>query len=310
MSTLSARLPRIPRLSPYARREAIVFYLCISPWIIGFLVFLAYPVFRSLYLAFTRYQIGHAPVWIGFNNFNTLAHDRLFWKSLSVTTEFVLGSVPGSNLIALGIAMLLAQKIRGIGIWRTIYFLPSVVSLVAISVLWYFVFNPQYGIVNTFLDYLGIKGPGWYTSETWAMPTIILISWWMVGTQIIIYLAGLKGIPQEYYEAVEVDGGGPWSKFRHITIPLLSPVIFFNLVNGFIGAFQVFDQAWILSAGSGRPNNATLTYMLNLYKQAFEFGSMGYASALAWVLFIIIMAFTVLILRSSSFWVYYEAERK
>jgi len=310
MSTFAARLPRLPKMSAYARREAIIFYLCIAPWLIGFLVFLAYPIFRSLYLSFTRYQIGHPTVWIGLDNFKHMAADKLFWKSLSVTTEYVLGSVPGSNLVALGIAMLLAQKIRGISIWRTIYFLPSVVSVVAISVLWYFVFNPQYGIVNSLLDMIGIKGPGWYVSETWAMPTIILISWWMVGTQIIIYLAGLKGIPQEYYEAVEVDGGGPWAKFRHITIPLLSPVVFFNVVMGFIGAFQVFDQAWILSAGSGRPNNATLTYMLNLYKQAFEFGSMGYASALAWVLFVIIMILTALVLRSSSLWVFYEAEKK
>jgi multiple sugar transport system permease protein len=309
MSTVAARL-RPPGMSGYARREALAFYLCVSPWIVGFLIFLAYPTVRSLYLAFTRYQIGHAPVWIGLDNFDRLAHDDLFWKSLTVTGEFVLGSVPGSNLIALGIAMLLAQKIRGIGAWRTIYFLPSVVSIVAISVMWYYVFNPQYGIINALLDYIGIRGPGWYTSETWAMPTIILISWWMVGTQIIIYLAGLKGIPQEYYEAVEVDGGGPWSKFRHITLPLLSPVIFFNVVNGFIGAFQVFDQAYILGAGTGRPNNATLTYMLNLYRQAFQFGSMGYASALAWVLFIIIMILTAFVLRSSSLWVYYEAERK
>jgi multiple sugar transport system permease protein len=293
-----------------ARREAIVFYLCVSPWIIGFLVFLVYPTFRSLYLAFHHYQIGHDPVWTGFENFRRMADDELFWKSLGVTIKYVLGSVPGSNIIALAIAMLLAQKIRGISFWRTIYFLPSVVSVVAISVLWYYVFNPQYGIVNSLLDYVGIKGPGWYTSEAWAMPTIILISWWMVGTQIVIYLAGLKGIPQEYYEAVEVDGGGAWSKFRHITLPLLSPVVFFNVVMGVIGAFQVFDQAWILSAGSGRPNNATLTYMLNLYKQAFEFGSLGYASALAWVLFVIIMALTALVLRSSSLWVYYEAERK
>jgi multiple sugar transport system permease protein len=310
MSSLSARLPRRPRLSAYARREAIIFYLCISPWLLGFLIFLAYPTFRSLYLAFTRFQVGHTPTWIGFDNFTKLAHDDLFWKSLGVTLKYVIGSVPGSNLVALGIAMLLAQKIRGISIWRTIYFLPSVVSVVAISVLWYYVFNPQYGIVNSLLDMIGIKGPGWYTSETWAMPTIILISWWMVGTQIIIYLAGLKGIPQEYYEAVEVDGGGPWAKFRHITIPLLSPVVFFNVVMGFIGAFQVFDQAWILSAGLGRPNNATLTYMMNLYKQAFEFGNMGYASALAWVLFVIIMLLTALVLRSSSLWVFYEAEKK
>lgn len=310
MSAIAERRSRLPRLSPMARREALIFYLCITPWIIGFLIFLAYPVFRSLFLAFHHYQIGHPATWNGLDNFRRMSNDPLFSKSIGVTVEFVIGSVPGSNLIALGIAMLLARNIRGIGIWRTIYFLPSVVSIVAVSVLWSYVFNPQYGIVNSLLAMIGIKGPGWYTSETWAMPTIILISWWMVGTQIIIYLAGLKGIPQEYYEAVEVDGGGPWSKFRHITLPLLSPVIFFNVVNGFIGAFQVFDAAWILGAGSGRPNNATLTYMLNLYKQAFEFGNLGYASALAWVLFVIIMVLTGLVLRSSSLWVYYEAERK
>jgi len=307
---MRTRLLRLPRMSPLARREAVLFYLCISPWIIGFLVFLAYPVFRSLFLAFHNYKIGHDPVWNGIDNFQRMADDPLFSKSFTVTLQYVIGSVPGSNLIALGIAMLLAQKIRGVGIWRTIYFLPSVVSIVAISVLWSYVFNPQYGIVNSLLDMIGIEGPGWYTSETWAMPTIVLISWWMVGTQIIIYLAGLKGIPQEYYEAVEVDGGGPWSKFRHVTIPLLSPVIFFNMVMGFIGAFQVFDAAWILGSGSGRPNNATLTYMLNLYKQAFEFGNLGYASALAWVLFVVIMALTALVLRSSALWVYYEAEKE
>jgi multiple sugar transport system permease protein len=310
MRSSALRPPRRSRLTPLARREALVFYLCISPWLIGLLVFMIYPIFRSLYLAFTRYQIGHDPVWIGLDNFRRLLDDALFWKSLGVTVQYVIGSVPGSNLVALGVALLLAQKIRGVGVWRTIYFLPSVVSIVAVSVMWYYVFNPQYGIVNGLLEMIGIDGPGWYTSETWAMPTIILISWWMVGTQVVIYLAGLKGIPQEYYEAVEVDGGGVWSKFRHITLPLLSPVIFFNVINGFIGAFQVFDQAFILGAGSGRPNNATLTYMLNLYKQAFEYGAMGYASSLAWVLFVIIMILTMFILRSSSVWVYYEAERK
>ncbi len=280
----------------------------IMPWLIGFIVFLAYPMVRSFYLSFTRYQIGREPVWIGLDNFSALSDDPFFSKSLSVTLWYVIGSVPGANLIALGIAMLLAQRIRGVSVWRTIYFLPSVVSIVAVSVLWFYVFNPQYGIVNNFLEYIGIKGPGWFTSETWALPTIILISWWMVGTQIVIYLAGLKGIPQEFYEAVEVDGGGPWTKFRHITIPMLSPTIFFNLVLGFIGAFQVFDSAWIVTRGG--PNNATRTYMFNIYKEAFEFGNLGYASTLAWVLFVIIMIFTALIIRSSSLWVYYEAEQR
>ena len=308
MSLLKARILRPMPASANARREALVFYLCIMPWVIGFVIFLAYPMARSLYLSFTRYQIGREPVWIGLDNFRALSDDPFFVKSLQVTGWYVIGSVPGANLIALGIAMLLAQKIRGVSIWRTIYFLPSVVSIVAVSVLWFYVFNPQYGIVNNFLESIGIKGPGWFTSETWALPTIIIISWWMVGTQIVIYLAGLKGIPQEFYEAVEVDGGGPWTKFRHITVPMLSPTIFFNLVLGFIGAFQVFDSAWIVTRGG--PNNATRTYMFNIYKEAFEFGNLGYASTLAWVLFVIIMVLTALIIRSSSLWVYYEAEQR
>jgi multiple sugar transport system permease protein len=297
-------------LSAAARREAITFYICISPWLIGFLVFVAYPMLRSLYLALTRYQIGTDPVPIGLDNFAQLATDKNFWQSLRVTVLYVLGSVPGSTIIAIAIAMLLAQKIRFVNTWRTIYFLPSVVSAVAVAVLWSYVFQPDFGLINTLLRYLGIQGPGWLTSEDWALPSLIFMSWWTIGGQIVIYLAGLKNIPKELYEVASIDGAGPWSKFRHVTIPMLSPTILFNLVLGFIGAFQVFDGPFVLTNGAGGPNNATLTYMLNLYKQAFEFGSLGFASALAWVLFVIIMILTALIIRSSSIWVYYEAERR
>lgn len=290
-----------------ARREALTFYLLISPWFIGLLLFIVYPMGRSLYLSLTRYHIGREPVFIGLDNFSRLLQDPDFWLSLRVTTIYVIGSVAGSTLIALGVAMLLARPIRGVRVWRTIYFVPSVVAPIAVAVLWFYVFNPQYGLVNTLLGYIGIKGPGWITSEDWALPSLIFMSWWTVGGQVIIYLAGLKNIPKEYYEVAQIDGAGPGSRFRHITVPLLSPVILFNVVLGLIGAFQVFEGPLVLT--NGGPNKATLTYMLNLYRQAFQMGSLGYASALAWILFLIIMVLTALVLRSSSMWVFYESER-
>ncbi len=308
MAALSRVTKRLPQMSPSARREALTFYLMISPWVIGFLLFIAYPAFRSLYLSFTHYLVGREPTLHGFANFSRMMDDPKFWQSMKITALYVLGSVPGSTVIAIAIAMLLAQKIRMVNVWRTIYFLPSVVSPVAVAVLWFYVFNPQYGLVNTLLDYIGIEGPGWIFDKDWALITVIFMSWWTVGGQIVIYLAGLKGIPRELYEAVEVDGGGPWAKFWNVTIPMLSPTIFFNVVLALIAAFQIFEGPWILTRGG--PDDATLTYMLNLYRQAFEFGNFGYASALAWVLFVIIMFFTLLIFRSSSLWVYYEAERK
>jgi multiple sugar transport system permease protein len=299
---------RLSRLSPAERREALTFYMMISPWLIGFLVFVAYPTLRSLYLSFTRYFVGREPSFIGVDNFSRMFGNDDFWQALKVTGLYVLGSVPGSTIIAIGVAMLLAQNIRFVSMWRTIYFLPSVVSPVAVAVLWFYVFNPQYGLVNTLLDYVGIQGPGWVFDKDWALITIIFMSWWTLGGQIVIYLAGIKGIPKEFYEAVEVDGGGAWAKFRHITIPLLSSTIFFNVVLALIGSFQIFEGPWILTRGG--PDDATLTYMLHLYKQAFEFGNFGYASALAWMLFMIILVLTTLVFRSSSLWVYYEAERR
>jgi multiple sugar transport system permease protein len=294
-------------MTPAARREAFTFYVMILPWVIGFAIFIAYPLARSLYLSFTNFYIGRTPDFIGSDNFDRLLHDDAFWISIRVTTLYVIGSVPGSTIIAIGVSMLLAQKVRLVSMWRTIFFLPSVVAPVAVAVLWFYVFNPEYGLINTLLSYVGVTGPGWITNEKWALPSLIIMSWWTIGGQVIIYVAGLKNIPQELYEVADLDGAGAWSKFWHVTIPMLSPTIFFNVVLGFIGAFQTFDGAWILTRGG--PNRATLTYMINLYKEAFELGSMGYASALAWVLFIIIMLLTLLILRTSSLWVYYEGER-
>ncbi len=305
---MSVLTRRFSTMNPAAKREAYTFYLLILPWLLGFLIFYAYPTLRVLYLSLTQYNIGREPVFIGLGNFSRLAGDSDFWHSLRVTLLYVLGRVPGSTILAIGIAMLLAQRIRWVSWWRTIYFLPSVVAPVAVAVLWFYVFNPQYGLINTLLGYVGIEGPGWVTSEDWALPSLIFMSWWTLGGQVIIYMAGLKNIPKELYEVAEIDGAGPWAKFWNVTIPMLSPTIFFNVVLAFIDSFQVFEGPLVLTDGG--PNKATLTYMLNLYGEAFEFGSLGYASALALILFVIILALTALIIRSSSLWVYYEAERE
>ncbi|HVU14977.1 MAG TPA: sugar ABC transporter permease [Phototrophicaceae bacterium] len=294
--------------SPLARREAFTFYVLIAPWLAGFLVFLAWPMVRSLYLSFTDYSLLAPPVWVGIQNYQRIFSDPDFWQSLKVTFEFALGSVPGGTIIALGIAMVLAQKLRGINFWRTIFFLPSILSSIAVAILWLYVFRPQDGLLNIVLSWFGIQGPDWVTSETWALPALIIMSWWTVGGQMVIYLAGLKGIPDTYYEAAEIDGANAWAKFRFVTIPMLSPTIFFNVILGIIGALQVFDIGWVMTQGG--PNKATLFYMINLYQRAFSYVEMGYASALAWILFIIIMAITLLVIRSSAAWVYYESEQR
>jgi multiple sugar transport system permease protein len=294
--------------SPMARREALTFYILIAPWLLGFLIFLAWPMVRSLYLSFTNYSLLAPPVWVGFQNYQRIFSDPDFWQSLKVTLVFALGSVPGGTIIALAIAMVLAQKLRGINFWRTIFFMPSILSSIAVAILWLYVFRPEGGLLNVVLSWFGINGPNWVTSEQWALPALILMSWWTIGGQIVIYLAGLKGIPDTYYEAAEIDGANAWAKFRFVTIPMLSPTIFFNVVLAIIGALQVFDVGWVMTRGG--PNKATLFYMINLYERAFRFVEMGYASALAWILFIIIMAITLLVIRSSAAWVYYEAGQK
>lgn len=292
--------------SPLARREAISFYLLILPWLIGFLVFLAYPMLRSLYLSFTSYNLLSPPQWVGLQNYQRIFADADFWQSLKVTLLYALGSVPGGTIIALALAMVLSQKLRGVNIWRTIFFMPSILSSIAVAILWLYIFRPEGGLLNILLGWLGIKGPDWLLSEQWALPALILMSWWSVGGQIVIYLAGLKGIPEVLYEAAEIDGAGDLAKFRFVTLPMLSPTIFFNVVLAIIGALQVFDVGWVLTRGG--PNNATLFYMINLYRRAFEFTQMGYASALAWILFVIIMGITLLVIRSSTLWVFYESE--
>ena len=301
-------LTRRIRMSPMARREALAFYVLISPWLLGFLIFLAYPMLRSLYLSFTNYNLLSPPVWVGWQNYERLFSDPKFWQSLRVTFVYALGSVPGSTIIALSLAMVLSQKLRGVNFLRTIFFMPSILSSIAVAVLWMYIFRPEGGMLNIVLGWFGIEGPDWLLSEQWALPALILMSWWSIGGQIVIYLAGLKVIPESLYEAAEIDGANGFAKFRFVTLPMLSPTIFFNVVLAIIAALQVFDVGWVMTRGG--PNDATLFYMINLYERAFQFVQMGYASALAWILFIIIMVITLLVIRSSALWVYYESEAK
>jgi multiple sugar transport system permease protein len=282
-------------------------YLWIAPWLIGFLLWRAWPMVDSFYLAFTNYELANSPDFTGFANIKKLINDDHFWQSLKVTFLYVLGTVPIGTSLALAAAMVLAQKLRGVNWWRTIYFMPSVVAGVTVAVMWAFIFNPDFGLLNEILSWFGIKGPGWLSDENWALPSVIVMGWWTgIGTQMVIYLAGLKGIPQSLYEAAEIDGAGQWAKFRNVTIPMLSPTILFNVIIQLIGAFRVIDPALVLTDGG--PNGATRFYVFNLYETAFEFTKMGYASLLAWVLFIIVMFFTFLTLRISDDKVYYESE--
>lgn len=291
-----------------SRREALDCYIFMSPVIIGLIVFMIGPMIASLYFSFTKYDILGAPKWIGLANYNGLFHDHLFWQSLKVSCIYAVTSVPLNLIFGLFLAILLNRKIKGIFVFRTIYYLPAVISGVAVSLLWMRIFNPNFGLLNWFLGLFGINGPQWLYSEHWALPAIILMSLWGVGGGMLINLAGLQSIPNDLYEASEIDGANKIKQFFHITIPMLSPIIFFNLVMGMISALQIFTEGYVMTGGG--PNNSTLFSVLYLYRNAFKYLDMGYASALAWVLFIIIMLLTLLVFKSSPMWVYYEGERK
>ncbi len=212
--------------------------------------------------------------------------------------------MPFGTILALAIAMLLNQKVRPLGFWRTTYYLPAVVSGVAVALIWGWVLQPEYGLFNNFLRAFGIQGPRWFLSEDWAIIGLVLIALWGTGTNMLLYLAGLQSIPTELQEAAKIDGAGAWGVFRHVTLPLLTPTVFFNVITNIIGSYQVFNNAYVLT--NGGPNNATLTMVLYLYRQAFQLFKFGYASAVAWALFAIILVFTLLVMRSSRWWVHYE----
>lgn len=312
----SATVPsRRRRMSKGARREAIIFYLCISPFILGFLFFTFIPMLSSLILSFTQWNILTPPHFIGLQNYITaLTDDPKVMISLKVTVKYAIVAVPLKLTIALMLAILLNEATKGVNFFRTAFYLPAIVSSVAIAVLWQWILNPKFGPVNGLLGIFGIHGPQWFTDPKWALWGLVLMSGWGVGGEMLIFLAGLKGIDKQLYEAAELDGAGRIPRFFRITIPMLSSTIFFNLVLSIIGAFQTFDTAYVLStarAGTlGGPSNSTLFYMLYVYNRAFAGQMMGYASALGWILFAILLLLIAGVLRSSDLWVFYEAERK
>ena len=277
----------------------------VLPWFIGFLAFTLLPFLSSIGLSFVHWSLLGSPRWVGLSNYTKLLTDDVRFNSALVNTvSYTLVTVPLKQVMALSIAVLLNQKLRGIYIYRTIFYLPSVTAGVATAILWSQIFGYRMGVLNSALNVVGIRSIPWLTSIQWALPTLMFISLWNVGSIFIIYLAGLQGVPTHFYEAAEVDGATPLQKFFKITLPLITPSIFFNVVMGFIGTFQIFTQAYIMTAGG--PADRTLTYVMYLWFKGFQDFRMGYASALAWILFLIIMALTLLQLRLSRRWVYYE----
>ncbi|MCE7989605.1 MAG: sugar ABC transporter permease [Caldilinea sp. CFX5] len=305
-----ARLATTPRSRwkiSQRTRDNIAGFLFISPWLLHFFALIAFAMLYSLWISLNETDLF---TWrfIGFTNYTKLWNDDLFWKSFRVTAYYTFVLVPSGIIMALAIAMLMNQKVKLVGVWRMLFYLPSVVSGVAVAILWGYVLNPRFGLLNMGLRAIGIEGPRWLFSETWAVPGFILMGLWGAGGAMLLYLAGLQGIPTQLYEAAEIDGAGSWSRFRHITIPMLTPTIYFNLLINIIGSFQVFTQSYVMTGGG--PNNATLTQVLYLYRKGFQDFQFGYASALAWALFLVIMVFTVLVVRSSEGWVHYEGELK
>ena len=285
-------------------RNALLF---LAPWIVGFAAFMLYPIVSSLFFSFCDSSVLEPPVWVGAENYTELLRDSIFWVSLGNTAYYAAVSLPLGMAVAIAIALLLNTKVRGMAVYRTIFFLPSILPVVAMAILWLWIFNGQYGVLNYSLSLLGLPTrhlPTWLDSPRWAMPALVLMGLWGVGYSVVIYLAGLQDIPVSLYESAEIDGANWWQKTLHITLPMLSPVIYFNLVMGIIGTFQIFAQPYIMTQGG--PKRATTFYTLYLYNLAFEDLRMGYASAMAWILFVIILVLTLLATKLSQRHVHYE----
>lgn len=281
-------------------------YIFLAPWLVGLLVFTIGPMLASLYLSFTDYNLLRAPVWSGFDNIERMLGDARLWNSLGVTLTYVVVSVPLQLAFALAVALVLDRGLRGLGFYRSIFYLPSLLGgSVAIAILWRQVFGND-GLINGFLSWFGIQGPGWISHPDYALGTIIILHIWTFGSPMVIFLAGLRQIPEMYYEAAQMDGAGKVRRFFSVTFPLLTPIIFFNLVLQIIFAFQSFTQAYIVSGGTGGPSDSTMFFTLYLYKQAFNELDMGYASAMAWFLLLIIAGFTAFNFWLSRFWVFYD----
>ncbi len=287
------------------RKEAVDGYLFIAPWLIGFVFLVAGPMIASLVIAFMDWDLFSPPRWVGLDNFRNLLGDRLVGLSLYNTAFFTAISVPLNLATAMGAAMLLNVRMRFRPIFRTAFYLPAVMPAAANAILWFWILNPEVGLANSLLKMLGLPELQWLYDPTTAKPSFIIMNLWGIGNTMVIFLAGLQGIPQTLYDAAEVDGANAWHKFRAVTIPMLSPVILFNLVLGIIASFQIFTSAFLLTSDGG-PEQSTLFSVLYLYRLGFEQFKMGYASAYAWVIFLVILAFSLVQLRLSRSWVYYE----
>ena len=293
-------------MSPLERRKLTTGLLFSSPWIVGLSVFLIYPLLAALYYSLCDYSVLLPPVFVGLDNYIELFQDKLFWKSLWNTTFFAVGSVGLGVVVALTLAILLNSKVKGLAFYRTAFFLPSLMPLVAGSILWFCMYAGQGGIINTLLAKIGISGPAWLSDPAWAKVAIIFMAVWGAGNSMVIFLAGLQDVPMSLYEASIIDGANWLQRLLHVTIPMVSPVIYFNVVMGIIGGFQAFAQAMIMTSSTGAPEQSTLFYVLQLYNVGFMDLRMGYASAMAWVLFVIILALTFMATRLSKRWVTYD----
>jgi len=289
-------------------REALAGYAGISPWLVGFLVFQIVPLLFSAYYSLTEFNILSSPRFVGLDNYvKMFTDDRLFWHSLKVTVIYTMVTVPLSIIIGYGLALLLNQKVKGLSFWRTAFYLPAVVPSLATAYLFSYVFQRRFGLIDSVLTTIGIRNPPhWLGDPDWALLTLVIMSLWSAGSGLILYLSALQGVPTSLYDSAKVDGANAWMRFRYVTLPMTSPVILFTFVMGVIGSFQVFTSAFIVTQGG--PVNATLFYVLYLYRLGWRRMQMGYAAALAWVLFIIMLGLTILVLRMSRRWVYYEGE--
>ncbi|BBI36305.1 carbohydrate ABC transporter permease [Cohnella abietis] len=286
------------------RRESRNFYFFISPWLIGFVVFALFPVLASLYYSFTEFDIIHAPRFIGLDNYTELFKDDQFWNSIKVTLKYTFISVPLTLFLSLIFAMLINQKIPFRGLFRTAMYFPSMISGVSMALLWFWVFNPQAGLFNYILSFFGVDTINWFLDEKYAMWALIIMSFWGLGGGMLIFLAGLQGVPAHLLEAARLDGAGRLRTFWNVTFPLISPVFLFQLIIGLIESFQVFTQAYTITQGG--PNYSTWFYVYNIYINAFKNFRYGYASAMAWILLIAVTIITFIIMKLSNRYVYYE----
>nr|WP_308118402.1 sugar ABC transporter permease [Streptomonospora nanhaiensis] len=292
-------------MSRLRRRDGLAAYVFLAPWFVGLLAITVGPILASLYYSFTDYSLIGDPQWVGLENYVRMIGDERLHTSLGVTFTYVFVSVPLQLALALALALVLDRGVRGLAIYRSVYYLPSLLGgSVAIAILWRRVFGAD-GLVNQVLGFFGIQGEGWVSHPDYALGTLVVLNVWTFGAPMVIFLAGLRQIPVMYHEAAAVDGAGPVRRFFSITVPLLTPIIFFNLVLQMINAFQTFTQAFIVSGGDGGPSDATMFYTLYLYREGFGNFDMGYASAMAWLLLAIIAGFTAVNFLASKYWVFY-----